>query len=222
MYVPRHFTESDQSFIKDFVRRNGFGLLVTWDGERPLATQLLFHLVESGSDILLFGHLSRANPQRMTLEQTSDALVVFQGPHAYVSARWYSAPSAPTWNYVTVQMYGEPHVVKDHERLYELLRELVELQEQGTPEAERFRIESMPKNLLQNMMDSITGFTIKVTRTECAAKLSQNRDAKDCANIVAKLRQRGDANSTAIAELMESREAARREAPSGNALKPNP
>lgn len=206
VYVPRHFAESDQSFIKDFVRRHGFGLLVTWDGKRPLATQLLFHLMESGSDMLLFGHLSRANPQWKTFEQTPEALAVFEGPHAYVSAAWYSIPSAPTWNYVTVQMYGTARAIENHDQLYELLKHLVELQEQGTPEGERYGIDAMPKDVLRNMTDSVVGFTFKVTTVECAAKLSQNRNAKDYRNIISKLRERGDPNSTAIAEQMEYRE----------------
>ena len=210
MYVPRHFAESDQSFIKDFVRKHGFGLLVTWDGTRPLATQLLFHLTESGSDVLLSGHLSRANPQWKTFGQAREALAIFEGPHAYISAGWYSVPSAPTWNYVTVQMYGNPHAIENHDELYELLSGLVEFQEQGAPEEERYRIEAVPKDVLRSMMDSVVGFTMKVTRSECAAKLSQNRNAKDYRNIISKLKERGDPGSTAIAEQMEKREKPRR------------
>jgi transcriptional regulator len=205
MYVPPHFAESDQTFIKDFVRKHSFGLLVTWDGKRPLATQLLFNPIESGSDILLFGHLSRSNPQWKTFEQTPEALAVLEGPHAYISAGWYSIHSAPTWNYVTVQMYGIPQVVENNDEVYRLLRDLVDFQEQSTPEGERYRIESMPKDLLDNMVKAVVGFTIKVTKVECVAKLSQNRNARDYENIITKLKAQGDSNARAIAELMESR-----------------
>jgi transcriptional regulator len=205
VYVPSDFTESDQAFIRDFVRGHSFGLLVTWEGKRPLATQLLFNPVESGSDILLFGHLSRSNPQWKTFEQTPEALVVFEGPHAYISAGWYSIPSAPTWNYVTVQMYGTPQVVENNDEVYRLLRDLVDFQEQSTPERERYRIESMPKDLVDNMVKAVVGFTIRVTKVECATKLSQNRSPTDYENIITKLKARGDCNSKAIAELMESR-----------------
>ena len=70
MYIPPHFAESDPTYIKAFVRKHGFGLLVTWDGARPLATQLLFHLVESERDTFLFGHLARSNPQWKSFEHT--------------------------------------------------------------------------------------------------------------------------------------------------------
>ncbi len=204
MYVPHHFLETDHAYINAFVRRHGFGLLVTWDGKRPLATQLLFNLVESESGRILFAHLARSNPQWKSFDQTPEALAVFEGPHAYVSAGWYSIDSAPTWNYVTVQMYGKPQVVESRSELYELLRDLVDVQEQGTPEKERYRLESMPKDLRDNMMSSIVGFTIKVTRAECARKLSQNRNAKDHENIVRKLKERGDPSSVEISREMES------------------
>jgi predicted FMN-binding regulatory protein PaiB len=94
MYVPRHFVEADQSFIRDFVRKYNFGLLVTWNGRRPLATQLLFSLKESGSDAVLLGHMARSNPQWRTFEQTPEALAVFEGfkiRRVYDEARglWY-------------------------------------------------------------------------------------------------------------------------------------
>ena len=41
MYVPHHFAETDQDSIRAFIRSHGFGTLVSWDGVRPVATQLL-------------------------------------------------------------------------------------------------------------------------------------------------------------------------------------
>jgi transcriptional regulator len=82
---------------------------------------------------------------------------------------------------------------------------LVDHQEKGTPEKEKYDLASMPKDLLETMMNSIVGFTIKVTKTECAAKLSQNRNTRDYENIILKLKERGDPNSIAIAREMESR-----------------
>ena len=178
MYVPRHFAELDRSFINNFVRKHNFGLLATWDGQRPVATQLLFSLAESDSGSVLFGHLARSNPQWRTFEKTPEVLAVFEGPHAYISAGWYSIHSAPTWNYITIQMYGTPRIVEDRAELYGLLKDLVNAQEEGTLEEERYRLESMPKDVLENMMNALVCFTIMVTRAECAAKLSQNRNFK--------------------------------------------
>ena len=162
--------------------------------------------MKSDSGSFLFGHLARSNPQWRTFEETPEVLAVFEGPHAYVSAGWYSIHSAPTWNYITVQMYGTLRIVEDGAELYGLLKDLVNAQEEGTPEGERYRLESMPKDVLENMMNALVGFTIKVTRSECAAKLSQNRSSKDYENIIRKLKARGDGDSIAIAEEMISRQ----------------
>ena len=205
MYIPRHFVEPDQSYIKDFVRKHSFGLLVTWDGQRPLATQLVFNLIESDSNLVLFGHLARSNPQWKTFDKNAEVLSVFEGPHTYVSAAWYSVQSAPTWNYITVQAYGIAQIVEDKTELFGLLRDLVDKQEESTPAAERYHIEAMPKRMAEDMMSSLVGFRINVTRIECAAKLSQNRNQGDYSNIIGKLRTRNDSDSIAIAEEMDRR-----------------
>jgi len=205
MYVPLHYSENDPQFIKGFVRQHSFGLLVTWDGKRPLATQLLFSLKESGSDTVLLGHVARSNPQWKSFDQTPEALAVFEGPHAYVSAAWYSIRSVPTWNYVTVQMYGRPEIIEDEEQLYSLLKDLVDVQESSKPEQGRYRLESLPKNLVEDKIRGLVGFSLTVSKMECAAKLSQNLIAKDYDNVITKLKGRGDPNSIRIAELMESR-----------------
>ena len=83
---------------------------------------------------------------------------------------------------------------------------MVNAQEEGTLEEERYRLESMPKDVLENMMNALVCFTIMVTRAECAAKLSQNRNSKDYENIIGKLKARGDRDSIAIAEEMISRQ----------------
>ena len=91
MYVPRHFVEADEGYITDFVRKHAFGTLVSWDGQRPVASQLLFNLIgNAGSEKVLFGHMARSNPQWKSFSETQEVLAIFQGPHAYISAAWYS------------------------------------------------------------------------------------------------------------------------------------
>ena len=91
------------------------------------------------------------------------------------------------------------------DRAFELLRDLVDEQEESTPEAERYHLEAMPKGMAEDMMNSLIGFKIKVARIECAAKLSQNRNQKDYENIIEKLRTRNDADSIGVAEEMTTR-----------------
>ena len=206
MYIPHDFVEQDPVYIRDFIRTHSFGTIVTWDGNRPIATRLLFNIVERPlPELLLFGHIARSNAQWKTFSPPKEVLAIFEGPHTYVSAGWYSIKSAPTWNYIAVHAYGIPEIVDDKTELYELLRDLVNSQEQHVPEDKRYRIESLPKELLESMMNAIVGFKMKVSTLECAAKLSQNRSSKDYDNIISKLKERRDSDSNEIALEMERR-----------------
>jgi transcriptional regulator len=208
MYVPRDFVDEDPERIRELIRRHAFGTLVTWDGRQPVASHLLMLLRDAPSAgplaLTLVGHMSRANPQWKSFDPAAEVLAIFQGPHAYVSAAWYSIPSAPTWNYVSAHVYGTPVIVDDRAELFQLLKALVDSQERASPENERYRLESMPDDLRESMMNAIVGFKISVTRVENAAKLSQNRGEQDHARIVSKLKERGDPDSLAVAGAMES------------------
>jgi len=205
VYVPKNFAEDDPERVNAFVRRHPFGALVTWDGERPIASHLLMLLQENGTSRTLTGHMARANPQWKSFAAGKEVLAIFQGAHTYVSAAWYSVPSAPTWNYTSVHVYGIPRIVSDHRELYELLRALVDSQEAATPEAGRYRLESLSDELRESMMAGIVGFRITITRVEAAAKLSQNRSEADHARIIQKLRERADSDSRSVALEMERR-----------------
>ena len=132
-------------------------------------------------------------------------MAVFGGPHTYVSAGWYSIKSAPTWNYINVHVYGLPRIIDNHEELYHLLKRLVDRQEQHNSEGTKYRIESLPKDILESTMGSIIGFEIKVTKVEAAAKLSQNRSPRDYQNIIDRLNERGDHDSIEVAKEMALR-----------------
>jgi len=206
MYVPRHFTESDPQRVGAFIVRHPFGTLVTWDGQKPVASHLLMLLQEpADAPRCLIGHMARANPQWESFDPAREVMAIFQGAHTYVSAAWYSAPSAPTWNYSAAHVYGTPSIVSGRAELYGLLRELVDSQEAASPEAERYRLQSMPQPLVDGMMAAIVGFRITVTRVEAVAKLSQNRNEADHARIIEQLRKRGDADSLSVAREMEKR-----------------
>ncbi len=206
MYVPKHFVEDDPARVSQLIRHHPFGTLVTWDGQRPVASHLLMLLQgTAGGPQTLIGHIARANPQWKSFDPAREVLAIFQGPHTYVSAAWYSVPSAPTWNYHNAHVYGTPAIVDNRAELRDLLRELVDSQEAGTPEAERYRLERLSTDRLENMMSAIVGFRITVTRIEAAAKMSQNQDAGDRSRIIQKLKERGDADSRAVAKEMEER-----------------
>jgi transcriptional regulator len=203
VFVPHSFSETNQSYIEDFVRKHAFATLISSDAGRPVATHLLLDLKEGASpSLVLCGHMAKANPQWKTFRDDREVLSIFNGPHTYVSASWYSIKSAPTWNYVNVHVYGLPRIVNDNVELYGLLKRLVDKQEQQSPSDTRYSIEGLPNDVLESMMGAVVGFEITVTKIDAAAKLSQNRNAKDYRNIIEKLEVRGDPESTEVAKEM--------------------
>ena len=206
MYIPPLFRETDPTYIRGFLQDNAFATLVASGPGGPTATHLLLETRgPDDSHLVLNGHMSRENPQWRTFDRGTDVLAIFQGPHSYVSAAWYSVPSAPTWNYLSIHAYGRPRLVEDREELYEMLKRLVDSQEGRYPEEKRYRIESLPAATLQGMMNGVVGFEISVTRVEAAAKLSQNRSAPDHQRIVEHLRAEASPGAFDVAREMERR-----------------
>ena len=116
MYVPKLYAITDKQRSYDFIRDNGFGILFSHQGSGPVASHLPFILSEEpdGQDFLL-GHMARANDHWRHADG-NEVMVVFHGPHAYVSPTWYGEPdTVPTWNYAVVHVYGAFEALHDRE-----------------------------------------------------------------------------------------------------------
>ena len=105
----------------------------------------------------LQGHMSRANPHWRLFEQDGRSLVIFAGPHAYVSPRWYDHVNVPTWNYVAVHVYGKPRLVTDAAEMHELMKGLVDRYEGGADVDARYTVEGLPADFLESQMKGIVG-----------------------------------------------------------------
>jgi len=204
VYLPPHFTETDEKILLGHIERHDFGLLVT-KGDALIASQVPFLSERRDGKLHLIGHLARPNPQCADLAAGGEALVIFTGPHAYISPSWYGAqPAVPTWNYASVHAYGAARAISDKDWLNDLLRRLSERHE--AHETNPWRMQDQPEAFLNGMLGGIVGFEIAVTRLEGKFKLSQNRPASDRPRIIAALEARDDADSHGVARLMRQRE----------------
>lgn len=210
MYVPRRYQVTDPETIDAFVRAHGFGLLVTARDGVPTATHVPIELLDSAPGRVLEGHVARANPHWQAVADGDPALAVFLGPHTYVSSSWYDHENVPTWNYQAVHMSGPIALVEDPAELLAMVRRLARHYEPAGAASGGFDVDAMTPRLRDAELRGIVGFRIRVERVEASFKLSQNRDAANRARVVAKLRERGDPGSLAIAEAMERPEAAPR------------
>ena len=199
MYIPKAFREDDIKTIHTFIREYSFATLITQHEGVPFATHLPFMLdAERGPNGTLLAHMARANPQWHDFASAQEVLVIFQGPHAYISPSWYEVElSVPTWNYAVVHVYGLPRLIEDGEELYKLLKTLIQTHEAHFEKPWQFQLS---EDYLQKMMRGIVGFEIEITRLEGKFKLSQNRTETERENVITALQESKD--TLVVAELM--------------------
>ena len=107
MYSPPYYKEKDEQIIKDFIRQYSFAMLIVNEDPYPAVTQIPLLIEEREGRLFLKGHIMRQSDHHKALEKNQNVLCVFTGPHAYISASWYTSPQvASTWNYMTVQAAG--------------------------------------------------------------------------------------------------------------------
>lgn len=202
MYIPTRFLETDRETILNFVEQNSFAALISFDGEKPIATHIPL-LVERAENeqIYLVGHVARANPQWKTFADSNEILAVFAGAHAYISPRWYDVPeqNVPTWNYQSIHAYGKPQIVEEKSALVEMLRRLIAKFEPNTG----YDLETISPEIVDKLVKGIVGFRIAVSRFEAAFKLSQHRPEFH-AGVIGGLIENADENSLAIAAAMQN------------------
>lgn len=197
MYSPPYNRVEDRAELLEFMRANSFALLMSATGGTPLASHLPVTLADGAGGIVIHSHMARNNPQWQEFFD-DEVLVVFSGPHAYVSPRWYEARErVPTWNYAAVHAYGTVALTEDRAVKHAAQRALVaELDPQWLPE-----FDSLRPAYVQNMLEGIVTFDIAVTRLETRWKLSQNRGRREQELIAAELERSADASARALAAL---------------------
>jgi transcriptional regulator len=200
MYIPKSFEVTDISTLHEFIESYSFATLVTAVGEEPIATRLPLLLDRaSGPRGTLLGHVARANPQWRCFDGARQCLVMFDGPHAYVSPSWYAtSPAVPTWNYASVHVYGIPHPIHDAQQLALLVDRLVATYEAGMSQPWPNRL---PADFKAAMLKAIVGVAIEIDRIEGKFKMGQNRPVEDRIGTVARLKASTDPAARALAEL---------------------
>jgi len=194
MYSPSYNRVEDRAELVAFMRQHNFPVLVTGLGGSLHASHLPAMVQEEGEQIVIDMHMAHANAQwREFFDE--DVMVVFSGPHAYVSPRWYEdSERVPTWNYAAVHAYGVPSLITDKAAKHASQRRLVAAMDpQWLP-----KFDALSENYVSGMLNGIVNFQIPVTRIETRWKLSQNRGRREMELIAAALEKSGEG---ALAEL---------------------
>ena len=197
MHVPSRFAVDDEYEIVDFIRTNAFGTLVTHHAGIPCASHIPF-MVHKGESVVLSGHLAKANEQWQHLQNDAQVLLIFQGPHAYISPTWYESSGVPTWNYTAVHVYGSVKLIHEADQLGEMVDKLSKLYEGQN-------VDSWIPAYPEQMLTAIVGFEVTVTSLQAQYKLSQNRSAADQRNVIKALQSSERDNERQIASMMQKR-----------------
>jgi transcriptional regulator len=206
MYIPSSFAVTELAELHAAMERYSFATLVS-SGSGDLMASHLPLLVDraAGPQGTLWGHFARANSQweeaTAGSEQAREVLVVFSGPHAYISPTWYQAErTVPTWNYVAVHAYGPLEVVDDEPSVLDLLQRTVNHFEARQPKP--WRLEDQPAEFVAQLARQIVAFRIPIRRLEGKWKLNQNHPAERRQRVADQLATAASDNEREIAGLM--------------------
>jgi transcriptional regulator len=203
MYNLPYFKEYDQSVVLEFMKKHPFATLIGCDNNRSYATQIPLLFETRNDKLILIGHMMRKQDHQKAFENNPNVLVLFTGPHTYVSASWYHHPhQASTWNYMTVHARGEIRFL-DEKGLEDALQRLSAYYENNNPHSPTV-FSNLPEDYRTKLMKSIVAFEIEVQQIENVFKLSQNRDETSYEHIIEKLAQ-GDEDAKKISGEMKAR-----------------
>ena len=214
MYMPAHFEENRPEVLHRLIAEQPFGALIT-NGPNGLdANHLPFEaeLVSGASDAsasrsryILRAHVARANPVWQEAATHPDALVIFQGPAAYISPTWYPSKhethrQVPTYNYIVVHAHGRIVVRDDEPFVRGLVARLTRKMEAG--EAVPWKMGDAPADFITQMLGAIVGIEIEVTRLVGKWKLGQNKEAADRRGAADTLLARSGDEQQAVGQAM--------------------
>lgn len=200
MYIPTLFKEEQLDTLHSLMQAHNFATLITCQAGTPFATHLPFMLhAQRGPYGTLVAHMARANPQWQHFSTEAEVLVIFQGPHAYITPSWYTSEfNVPTWNYAVVHAYGTPRLIEEPEKIQRMLDELVDYHE--APRTPPWTFEWSERHV--NLTKAIVAFELPITRLEGKFKLNQNRSAEDRAGVIQGLDSSPAEAERAVATLM--------------------
>jgi len=198
MYIPNHFKIEDEEKIFEFIEKYSFATLYSTHKGEPYATHL--PLIFNKDENSLYGHFARQNGQ---WKDIGDQLVlaVFQGPHSYISPSWYETNKAvPTWNYVSIHLYGKLDIIEDDKVIFDSLNDMVTKYEKADSP---YNLKNVDTKYIEGMSKGIVAFKITITKMEAKAKLSQNHPVERQELIIEQLERSFDQNDLQVAGLMK-------------------
>jgi len=201
MYIPKYSEIQDPLILYDFMERNNFATLITNEKTGLFANHLPLLLEKvNDTEVFLLGHLARANPHYRSFKEGKDTLILFHGPHAYITPSLYVEKlNVPTWNYTAVHAHCKPEIIEDPEKIEEILKKSVDFFERDNPKQWKY---DLPEEFRTSLIRAIAGVKFSIQKLEGKFKLSQNRDSEDYKAVLSEFERRDAPNGRELARLM--------------------
>ncbi len=206
MYQPSHFAETRVEVLHELIRAYPFGTLVVMASGRLDGNHIPFEIDPEPAPFgTLRGHLARANNVWKDFSPQVDALVIFQGPHAYISPSWYASKKehgkvVPTWNYAVVHASGPLRVIDDRAWVRRFVEQLTNRHE--APSSTPWKVNDAPADFIDTMTGAIVGVEVPIAKLTGKWKVSQNRPEKDRIGVVDGLMQNRSDYAMSMAQLV--------------------
>ena len=174
MYRPPFNDWTDRDAMVAFCNAHPFALFISTDlhEKRPVATHIPAMVREVDGELVCTLHIAKANAQWKGLED--EVLLVFSGPHAYISPSGYTQIDVPTWNYIAVHVYGVAQIISDSDEVRSRLKLLVDEHDHS----ELWK-QLQDANEVDPLLNGIVMIDVRVTDMQGKRKLSQNRNEHD-------------------------------------------
>lgn len=190
MYVRSSHRPLNAQDVAAVMQRHMFATLVTTSTDTMVASHLPFLFDPSqGEHGTLYAHMARANPHATLLGREVQSLVIFQGPHAYISPSWYvDRATAPTWNCVAVHCYGMSHVHADDEAEFNVRRLVAAMERERS---KGWSADELKPDQVSGMLRNVVSFDIAISRIDAKFKLNQGEKAERTASAIHMLELQG-------------------------------
>ncbi|QEY15031.1 FMN-binding negative transcriptional regulator [Cellvibrio sp. KY-GH-1] len=206
MYTPKLHEEKRLDVLHQLIKDYPLGTLVVMGQGELVANAIPFYLDAGRGEFgTLVAHISRANPLWELPESDISALVIFQGPQAYISPAWYPSKAehgkaVPTWNYVMVQASGKPRFIQDRAWLLAHVEELTSTHEQGR--AQPWLVTDAPEDFIERLLKGIVGIEIPLKKIVGKWKVSKDRPEVDKVGIIDGLKESGKREVATMVDLV--------------------
>lgn len=174
---------TDVGEIRRLIDLHPWVTLVSQTDDGLVASHYAVMLDDDRDDLTIVGHVGKPDDLILGLGDR-EMLVIVQGPHGYITPRWYGDVAAvPTWNFVSAHLSGIPELLTPDENL-RVLERLVDRFEGDGDDARGLYTLPNDAAFVERLERGTVGFRLTPTRVTAKRKLSQNRSREVVETII--------------------------------------